>query len=172
MPGRIVHINISKGGLPKTPIDTRSIEVGPLGLKGDEHRFRMHGGPAKAVLLVAAEVVDTLSAEGWPLFYGALGENFTVRGLNHREWRSGMRFATGTVLIRLTEPRQPCSALDPYGKGIQRRIFDNKVKSLDPTSPHWGESGFYAAVIVPGTLAVGDSIAPANRSGNLPGRGI
>jgi hypothetical protein len=43
------------------------------------HRFRLHGGPGKALLLLASEVIDALCAEGWPLFYGALGENLTTR---------------------------------------------------------------------------------------------
>jgi hypothetical protein len=33
------------------------------------------------------------------------------------------------------------------------------VKALDPASPHWGMSGFYASVRSPGPVAAGDLIA-------------
>lgn len=140
-PARILQINISPaGGVPKTPI--AQAEVNSLGIVGDAHRFRLHGGPQKALLLLASEVIDTLCAEGWPLFYGALGENLTTRGLDHREWKSGQRFRAGEILLELTTPREPCKTLNPYGRGIQKRLLQKP-----------GESGFYAAVLAGGTLA-------------------
>ena len=48
---------------------------------------QIHGGPRKAVLIVASEVVDELTARGYPLFYGALGENLTTSGLSIRDIR-------------------------------------------------------------------------------------
>jgi MOSC domain-containing protein YiiM len=137
--GQILQINISAGGVPKTPIP--SAEVGPMGIVGDGHRYRLHGGPKKALLLLASEVIDALCADGWPLFYGALGENLTTRGLNHRTWRPGQRFRSGHLLIELTTPREPCKTLNPYGRGLQKRLLQNQ-----------GESGFYAAVLSAGTL--------------------
>lgn len=104
------------------------------------------------MLLIAAEVLEALKAEGWPVFYGALGENLTTIGIDHRSWRSGMRYRIAEVEIELTKPRQPCATLNPYGRGIQRRIYDELVKAGDPSSPHWGEAGFYAAVVKGGQL--------------------
>jgi len=138
--GRILQINISTGGLPKTPVPRA--EIGPLGIVGDMHRFRLHGGFGKALLMLASEVVDDLRAEGWPLFYGALGENLTTRSLDHRTWQAGQRFRIGAVLLELTTPREPCRTLSPYGWGIQKRL-----------RRHWGEGGFYAAVLTGGILA-------------------
>jgi MOSC domain-containing protein YiiM len=139
-PARIVQINISpQGGVPKTPI--AQAEVGPLGILGDGHRYRLHGGPQKALLLIAAEAIDLLCQEGWPLFYGALGENLTTRGLDHRTWQPGQRFRCSGVLLELTTPREPCKTLNPYGRGVQQRLLQNP-----------GERGFYAAVLTGGTL--------------------
>src|SRR5689334_14374384 len=88
MEGAIVQVNISLGGLPKRAISEAFIN--PLGLEGDRHAHpHIHGGERKAVLLIAAEVVDDLTARGYPLFYGALGENLTTRGLNIRDLRIG-----------------------------------------------------------------------------------
>ena len=137
--GRILQINTSAGGVPKAPI--AKAEVGTLGIAGDGHRFRLHGGPDKAILLLASEVIDALRAEGWPLYYGALGENLTTAGLDHSLWQPGQYFRCADVLLQLTTPREPCRTLNPYGRGIQKRL-----------RAHPGESGFYAAVLSGGTL--------------------
>jgi MOSC domain-containing protein YiiM len=139
--GRILQINVSRGGVPKVPV--MEAEIGPLGISGDSHRMkRIHGGPRKALLLLAAEVIDALKAQGWPVFYGALGENLTTHGLDHRLWQSGRRFQIGQILIELTDPREPCRTLDRYGKGIQQRLLQS-----------CGETGFYASVLTGGRVA-------------------
>jgi MOSC domain-containing protein YiiM len=154
---RVLQINISNGGVPKTPI--ASAIVGPVGITRDRHAHpKFHGGPRKALLLIASEVIETLKAEGWPLFYGALGENLTTVGLDHRSWKPGLRYRIDKVEIELTTPRQPCASLNPYGRGIQKRIYDQLVEAGDPQSPHWGESGFYAAVIKGGCIKANDII--------------
>jgi MOSC domain-containing protein YiiM len=140
----------------KTPIPMAT--VGALGITGDEHRYKDHGGRRKALLLLAAETIDALRAEGWPVYYGALGENLTTRGLDHRSWRPGLRYRVGSVLLELTTPRQPCAKLNPYGKGIQARIWEPRVEHLDMTSQYWGLSGFYTAVLVPGAIAKDDIV--------------
>ena len=135
----ILQINISPGGVPKLPI--QNAQITRLGIIGDQHRFRLHGGPSKALLLMASEVINTLKLEGFPVSYGALGENFTTIGLDHRLWQTGQQFRTGPLLIELTSPREPCKTLNPYGKGIQQRLLRQP-----------GESGFYARVLTGGNL--------------------
>ena len=157
--GKVVQLNISSGGLPKLLIE--SAEVTRLGIVGDiQKNKKYHGGPAKALLLIAAEVVQELKQEGWPLFYGALGENLTTEGLDHQQWRAGQRFQIGSVCLQLTTPRQPCRNLYRYGAGLAQRIYDKKVKANDPSSPLWGRSGFYASVIQPGSIQSLDIIEP------------
>ena len=52
----------------------------PHGIQGDSWAHpQIHGGPRKALLIVCAEAIDELRAEGYPVFPGALGENLTVR---------------------------------------------------------------------------------------------
>jgi MOSC domain-containing protein YiiM len=153
----LLQINISPGGLPKRPVAQAILT--PLGLEGDGHDHpQFHGGPEKAVLLIAAEVVDELQARGYPVFYGALGENFTTRGLAIRDLRIGDTLRAGGTRIQITRPRVPCSALDIYGPSIKSEIYDRAVKNLDPSSPRWGWSGFYAAVLSPGPVGPGDPI--------------
>jgi len=132
----------------------------PFGVEGDGHAHpEIHGGPRKAVLLVAAEAIDELAARGYPVFYGALGENLTTRGLDRRMLRAGQQFRIGTALIELTQPRRPCSTLEIYGPALLREIFNPLVKAGDTASPRWGMSGFYAAVLESGEVRVNDIIS-------------
>ncbi len=158
MRGTVVQLNISPGGILKTPI--LQAVVGPLGIEGDGHDHpKFHGGPTKALLLISQENITELTARGYPLFPGALGENITTSGLDLRQWRLGQRFRIGEIVIELMNMRVPCSALDRYGAGLRAEVYDKAVKNGDFTSPRWGLSGFYAAVLHPGTLFPGDIIS-------------
>ncbi len=152
-----MQVNISRGGIPKTPVEEAFLA--PLGIEGDLVAHpAVHGGPRQAVLLVASEVVDDLATRGWPVYYGALGENLTTRGIDHRQFRAGQRYRVGEAVIELTKPRGPCKILDLYGPGLESEIYDKAVKEGDPRSPQWGRSGFYASVIQTGSVHPQDII--------------
>jgi len=158
MQGSIVQVSISLGGLPKRTISGGLIT--PLGIKGDLHAHpAIHGGPRKAILMVASEVIDALVARGYPLFYGGLGENLTTRGITFRDIRIGDRLRAGGATLEITTPRDPCSGLDIYGPSLKLEISDERVRALDHTSPRWGMSGFYASVVAPGPVRPDDIIA-------------
>jgi MOSC domain-containing protein YiiM len=161
--GTIVQVNASRGGLPKRAVPGGFISE--EGLEGDEHAHPgIHGGARKAILLAAAEVIDDLAARGYPLFYGALGENLTMLGIPVRQLRIGDRLAAGDALLEITQPRGPCSALHVYGESLKSEIYDARVEALDPDSPRWGMSGFYARVLEPGRVRTNDSIRPLSPS--------
>jgi MOSC domain-containing protein YiiM len=158
MEGRIVQISMSAGGVPKRPVSRARITS--LGLEGDLHAHpHIHGGPEKAVLLIAAEAVEALRGAGWPVYYGALGENLTTLGLDFRLLRVGQQLRAGTSTLEISRLRTPCSTLDVYGPGIQKEIYDAAVKSGDASSPRWGLAGFYARVLEPGEVFVQDIIS-------------
>ena len=159
MTGSIVQINISHGGVPKYPIPEARIH--PLGVEGDHQAHpQFHGGLKQALLLIASEVIDDLKQKGFALFYGALGENITTRGLDHREFRVGQQFRVGPeVWIEITKLRAPCQQLNVYGEGtIQKTIYDKQAKEGDPSSPRWAMGGVYASVVHPGSIRSGDAI--------------
>lgn len=159
MQGTIVQINISQGGLPKRPVSRA--RIGVAGMEGDAQAHAgLHGGARKAILLIAAEVVDDLAARGYPVFYGALGENLTVRGLDVRGLRIGDRLRAGGAILEITQVRVPCTQLDVHGKSLQADLYDARVKAGDAASPRWGRGGFYASVVEAGAVAPGDIIAP------------
>jgi MOSC domain-containing protein YiiM len=127
------------------------------GVAGDGHRnLLVHGGPEKAVLMIAAESIHGLIAEGFPLFYGALGENLTVEGIDPHAWRSGQRWRIGDeAAIELTELRMPCANLHVYGISLGAQLYDARCKAGDIASPRWAHGGFYARVIRGGLVAAG-----------------
>lgn len=158
MRGTIIQVNTSPGGLPKRSISEGLIT--PLGLQGDLHAHpAIHGGPDKAVLVIASEVVDELAARGYPIYYGALGENLTTRGINIRDLRIGDQLRAGAALLEITKPRGPCGGLHVYGEAIKAEIYDAQVRAHDHTSPRWGMSGFYTRVVQPGRVRPNDPIA-------------
>jgi len=131
----------------------------PLGLEGDGHAHpHIHGGPDKAVLLADAAAVDELAARGYPVFYGALGENLTVRGLDRRALRAGQQFRAGGAIIELTRIRVPCASLDIFGPSLAGEIYDPRVQAGDANSPRWAMSGFYARVLRAGPISTDDII--------------
>jgi MOSC domain-containing protein YiiM len=161
MRGQIIQVSVSPGDVPKRAVPRAFI--GPLGLEGDGHAHPdIHGGPGKAVLVVSAEAVDALIAGGFPLFYGALGENLTVRGIEARWLRSGQRWRAGQAVIELTTLRVPCSSLAAYDlpdRTLRIAIWDDSLKAGNTASPLWGLSGFYASVVQPGEVRPGDPFA-------------
>lgn len=157
MTGSIVQINISPGGIPKRPI--AEAEVTPEGIRGDSWAHpQIHGGHDKAVLLITSEGIDELVAQGYPVYAGALGENFTTAGLDRRQIRIGQRYRMSDVLLEITKMRAPCTTLDVYGPSIKQAVYDARVKAGDASTPCWGLAGFYARVLQSGFVRPKDII--------------
>jgi len=156
--GKVVQVSTSPGGVPN-----RAVLEGVLreqGFDGDSWRHpKYHGGPNQAVLLISAEVLDDLAAMGFTVFPGALGENVTTEGLDYHHIRLGDVVHLGEAIVQITKVRIPCDTISVYGTGIQRKIYDARVKQGDPSSPRWGRSGFYAKVLREGYVRAGDIIS-------------
>jgi MOSC domain-containing protein YiiM len=157
MTGAVLQVSVSTGGVPKHAIGWGDVSIGGIAGDGWNHP-QFHGISKRAILLITAEGLDEIKSMGFPVYPGALGENFTTRGLDRRALRIGQRFRCGTATIQLTELRLPCDTLSVYGKGIQAVIYDARSMKADPSSDVWGLSGFYAAVKEPGISRPGDSI--------------
>ncbi len=154
----VQQLNISNGGVPKYAVLFAT--VNPLGIEGDRHAHpEIHGGPIQALLLIDQASIEEITAMGFPIAAGSLGENITTQGLDRRQVRIGQQYRIGEVIVEITKPRGPCKQLHCYGDGIQQAIYDPQVKARDYTSPRWGLSGFYASVIQPGVIRPGDPIA-------------
>jgi len=156
--GSILQVSVSRGGVPKSAIPEGDLQS--LGIVGDGHANpHIHGGPRQAVLLISAEALAELTALGFPLYPGALGENITTVGLDRSQWRMGQRWRIGQAIVELTKVRAPCDTLNVYGPGIHRAIYDAQVKAGDPSSPRWAMSGVYASVVQPGIVRPRDPVS-------------
>jgi len=132
------------------------VAVGPLGLAGDEQNdLSVHGGLSKAVYALPQQHLAWWSARRQQTSLlddafvpGQLGENLCLQGIDEQGVFMGdrLRFAGGVVL-RVTEPRQPCSKFNAV-LGYERAGKD-MVQS--------GRCGFYLAVEVPGTLSANEA---------------
>lgn len=139
----------------KQPVEGE-VEVAELGLVGDEQADKqVHGGVDKAVYAYDEGDYDWWQGEldGRDLSPGEFGENLTVRGLPSDKVGIGDRYRIGSVLLEVTQPRQPCAKL---GVRMQMPTF---VKQFHEAY----RPGFYLRVIEPGTLQAGDQIELVER---------
>lgn len=138
----------------KTPV-SGAVQLGRLGLAGDEHVYRHHGGPDMAVLVYSYDHHpfwrDTVGLD-LPAA-AAFGENFTVDGLTESQVWLGDVFSVGAVLVQVTQPRQPCFKISArYG----RRDLPLLVRQT-------GYSGYLLRVLEEGPVAAGDTLVLQER---------
>jgi MOSC domain-containing protein YiiM len=148
--GYIHQLNCSGGGVPKLPVE--EAQLTPTGLIGDRQRYlRFHGGTQRALCLYSLEVIQTLQAEGHPIYPGSAGENVTVAGLVWSELAPGRRLALGDeVVIELTSYANPC-------RNVRGSFDGGKFKRISQKD-HAGDSRLYARVVRAGRLAVGQQV--------------
>ncbi|MEO0652749.1 MAG: MOSC domain-containing protein [Planctomycetota bacterium] len=146
--GRIVAVCLGPGGIPKRSVERA--RVGELGLEGDGHRYRLHGGRDRALCLLSVAEVRALEADGVRVVGpGAFGENLLYEGLDPRDLRPGDRLRVGAeVELELTDVREPCKVL----RAIDARFPDLML----------GRSGHLARVLRPGAVAAGDALEPVD----------
>lgn len=147
MTARIFHLAISDGGAPKQAI--REGVVGELGIAGDRQKHtKIHGGPVRALCLYSLELIQTLQAEGHPIYPGSVGENVTISGLDWSALGPGTRVALGDeVEIELTTIADPC-------KNIGASFIDGRFKRID-VHP---EARWYCKVVRRGTLRISQPV--------------
>jgi MOSC domain-containing protein YiiM len=149
MPGSVVSINLSNGGVPKLPV--RECVVTDAGLEGDRHRdLRFHGGPLRAVCLYSLEVIQALQREGHPIAPGTIGENLTVSGLDWPLMLPDVQLEVGQVRLQLTKFVTPCANIAGSFLGGD---FSRVAQKVNP-----GWSRVCASVVKEGLVRVGDVV--------------
>lgn len=147
---RIFSLQVSDGGVPKLPI--REAVVTETGVHGDRQRnLKHHGGPDRALCLLALEVILALQAEGHPIYPGSTGENVTITGLDWAALQLGDRLLLGDdVVIELTSYTVPCQNIrESFAGGTFNRLAQKT---------HPGQSRLYARVLQAGTVRVGQPV--------------
>ncbi|MGA9746175.1 MAG: MOSC domain-containing protein [Nocardioides sp.] len=168
---RVVSVNVGlardeewAGTLKRTAIDKRAVagpvEVGPLGLAGDEVADTVdHGGTYQAVYAFAREDLDHWAEQlGQPVTPGMFGENLTTSGIDVNEALVGERWRIGSVLLEVVSVRIPCSVFKNWLglHGYDDHQWQKRFTAL-------GRPGPYLRVLEPGTLTVGDEIVLEHR---------
>ena len=150
MDGRVLQVNISPGGVPKLPVERAW--VGELGLGGDRHHHdTVHGGPHRAVALLAIEAIERVQADGHPIEPGSVGENLTTIGIELAALAPGTRLAIGEQLVlEIASPANPCDVI----RGSFLAGKSGRISIL----LHPSDSRMYARTIVEGEVRPGDAI--------------
>jgi MOSC domain-containing protein YiiM len=131
------------------------VVVAGVNLAGDDQADRsVHGGPDKAVYAYALEDTAWWESElGRALGPGAFGENLSLRGVDLSAARVGERWAVGSTLLEVRQPRLPC--------------FKLGLRHGDPRLPkrfaNAGRPGAYLGIVAPGMIAPGDKIEVVER---------
>lgn len=130
------------------------VPVDAAGLQSDEQGdTRIHGGPDKAVhqyplghYALWRSEIGALRMLEQP---GAFGENIASTGMAEADLCWGDRVRMGSVLLEVTQTRQPCWKLNT------RFGLPDMALRLQRT----GRTGWYYRVLQPGTVQAGDAIA-------------
>jgi MOSC domain-containing protein YiiM/GNAT superfamily N-acetyltransferase len=149
--GRVLHVNVSAGGVPKLPVERAW--VSRFGLDGDKHREKtVHGGPHRAVCLFGMEVIERLQSEGHPIVAGGAGENLTTWGIEWSLLPIGAVVRIGRQLVlELASSTTPCATqTGNFSEGNFNRILIDR---------HPADSRMYARVLCEGEVTAGDSIS-------------
>ena len=148
--GRVLQVNVSLGGVPKTPVERAW--VGTLGLEGDKHRENtVHGGPHQAVCLFGIEAIERLQSEGHPVEPGSVGENLTTTGIEWSLLPVGTRARIGASLeLEIAGATMPCKT--------QIRNFRDGRFSRISIVLHPSDSRMYARVLKEGVVKPTDQI--------------
>ncbi|MEA2392017.1 MAG: hypothetical protein QOK31_2126 [Solirubrobacteraceae bacterium] len=143
-----------KTAIYKVPVAGR-VAVRGVNLEGDDQADRkLHGGPDKAVYAYGYDEILAWEQElDRDLRPGAFGENLTVGGLDVSGARVGERWAVGSTVLEVVQPRLPCFKL-----GI--RMGDPKfVKRFGSA----GRPGAYLRIVQEGDVGAGDVVEVVSR---------
>jgi MOSC domain-containing protein YiiM len=133
-----------------------------LGVAGDahmgetvKHRSRVRNDPTqpnlRQVHLIHAELFDELSAKGFAVKPGELGENITTSGV---DLLAGTRLHLGaSAVVEITGLRNPCIQIDHFQKGLMAATLD---KDADGNLVR--KAGIMSIVIAEGDVRPGDAV--------------
>ena len=143
------HGKPARSAIWKTPLSGRVAARG-VNLEGDDQADRQaHGGPDKALYAYAIEAVRWWEAQlGRALEPAQFGQNLTTEGVDVDAALVGERWAIGSALFEVSEPRIPCWRL-----GVRMndpgfvRVFTEALKP-----------GAYMRIVREGDVGAGDAI--------------
>jgi MOSC domain-containing protein YiiM len=133
----------------KEPVPGR-VAVRGVNIEGDDQADRtVHGGPDKAIYAYALEDTAWWEDElGRDLGPGAFGENLSTRGVDVSGALIGERWAIGSTLLEVRQPRFPCFKL---GLRMGDPLFLKRFAAAN-------RPGAYFGILEEGDIGAGDQI--------------
>jgi MOSC domain-containing protein YiiM len=143
------------------------------GVEGDahagatvKHRSRVRADATqpnlRQVHLIHAELHDELSAAGFEVGAGALGENITTRGIDLLGLSQGTELRIGDAVLEVTGLRNPCKQIEALQAGLLAAV----VEKL-PDGRVAFKAGVMAVVRSGGTVRPGDEIVVTKPPGEF-----
>jgi MOSC domain-containing protein YiiM len=148
------HGRPARSAIWKSPVAGRVAARG-VNLDGDDQADReAHGGPDKAVYAYAVEDARWWEAQiGRPFAFAEFGENLTTEGIEVNDALVGERWAIGSTVLEVSEPRVPCWRL---GVRMNDPAFVRRfTEALRP--------GAYLRIASEGEVGAGDAIDLVSR---------
>ena len=138
----------------KEPVAGR-VAVRGVNVDGDEQADRrVHGGEFKAAYAYAIEETRAWESElGREIGPGGFGENFTTEGVDVSGALAGERWAIGSALFEVVQPRVPCFKLN-------LRMGDSRFGRRFTAA---GRPGAYLRIVEEGEVGAGDAVRIVRR---------
>jgi MOSC domain-containing protein YiiM len=146
------------------PNQDRIVLLAGLGVEGDahmgetvKHRSRVKRDPTqpnlRQVHLIHAEFHDELSASGFQVSAGEMGENVTTRGLDLLGLPKGTKLYLGDdAIVEVTGLRNPCEQLNTFQDGLMNLcVYDENGNIVR-------KAGIMSIVLAGGEVRAGDTI--------------
>jgi MOSC domain-containing protein YiiM len=146
------------------PTKNQITTVAGYGVEGDahagefiKHRYLMKNKPQlsnnRQVHIIAGELFEEVSLQGFKVTAGQLGENVTTKGLELGKLPLGTLLHLGpSSVVELTGLRTPCSLIDRFQKGLKRAMIGPK------TDRSRFRCGVLGIVRQSGAISVGDAV--------------
>jgi MOSC domain-containing protein YiiM len=148
------HGRPASSAIWKSPAAGR-VAVRGVNLEGDDQADRhAHGGPDKAAYAYAVEDARWWETQiGRPIATAEFGENLTTEGMEVNDALVGERWAIGSAVFEISEPRIPCWRL---GVRMNDPAFVRRFTEAR-------RSGAYMRIVVEGDVGAGDGIEIVER---------
>lgn len=147
----------------KAPAGSITLLAG-LGVEGDahcgvtvRHRSRVARDPTqpnlRQVHFVHAELFEELTAKGFTVAPGEIGENITTAGIDLLALPTGAVIRIGAAAVEITGLRNPCQQLNDHKDGLTHAVLDR-----DEAGNLVRKAGIMGIVKAGGTVKPGDAI--------------
>ncbi|MEP7064938.1 MAG: MOSC domain-containing protein [Gemmatimonadota bacterium] len=163
---RVVSVNVGEvravewrgrritSGIWKSPVLGR-VALRGVNFTGDDQADRtVHGGRDKAVYAYSREDYDYWrDAEGVSTSPGLFGENLTTAGVELSDVVAGERWAVGSTVLEVAQPRLPCFKI---GMRMDDPHFPRRFMAV-------GRMGAYFRIVQEGDIGASDVVQVTHR---------